>query len=80
MSIEFETVSIQIPKSVKAKLEAIARSGVFLEFDVYNQALADFIELHAWQTWRIEQGIAAREAGDYASDEEVAAAFAAWRK
>ena len=80
MSFEWETVSIKIPKSMKAELEAIAKSKVLApEFDVYNQALHDFIELQAWQTWRIKRGLAARDAGDYASDEEVAAAFAAWR-
>ncbi len=80
MAKEYETVSFRIEKSRKADLDAIAESMDRDRSYVLNQAVADFIELNRWQIERIKQGLAAAEAGDYASDEEMAAAFATWRK
>ncbi len=38
----------------------------------------DFIEINEWRIARIKEGIAAAEAGDFATDEELAAAHAKW--
>ncbi len=38
----------------------------------------DFVEINKWQIARIKEGIAAADAGDFASDEELAAAHAKW--
>jgi predicted transcriptional regulator len=36
------------------------------------QAVRDYVAVNAWQVEKIEQGIAAAQAGDFATDEEVA--------
>ena len=41
--------------------------------------MRDLIDLHHWQVRRIQEGIAAADVDDYATDEEVKAAVAQWR-
>jgi RHH-type rel operon transcriptional repressor/antitoxin RelB len=36
------------------------------------------VELQEWQIQQIEEGLREADAGDFASDEEVAAVFARW--
>jgi len=38
------------------------------------------VELQEWQIRQIEEGLREADAGDFASDEEVAAVFARWTK
>ena len=80
MSKEFETVSFRIEKSKKAELDSLAKAMERDRSYILNQAVADFIAFNRWQIERIEQGMAAAEAGDFATEEEMAAAIAKWRR
>ena len=44
-----------------------------------NEAVENYIELHQWQVNEIRKAIAEADAGDFATEEEVRAAFAAFR-
>ena len=75
-----ETISIRIASDKKAALDAIAAEtgrdlGVVIE-----EALATYLELHAWQVAHIEEGLRQADAGEFASEAEVAEAFARWRR
>ena len=76
--MKYDTVSFRIDKTRKAELDAIAHAMERDRSYVLNRAVADFIELNKWQIQRIKEGIAAADAGDFASDEELAAAHAKW--
>ncbi|WP_373526016.1 CopG family ribbon-helix-helix protein [Nostoc sp.] len=41
-----------------------------------KEAIAAYLEMYQWQIEEIQKGIAEADAGDFASDEEVKAAFA----
>jgi predicted transcriptional regulator len=43
-----------------------------------NEAVENYIDLHHWQIGEIRKAIAEADAGDFASEEEVRAAFAAF--
>ncbi len=40
-----------------------------------NQALEEFLELHAWQLAKTQEGISAAERGEFASDQEMERIF-----
>jgi predicted transcriptional regulator len=75
-----EMVSVRIASGKKAALEAIAvESGRDLGV-VIEDALSAYLELHAWQVAHIEEGLRQADAGEFASEAEVAEAFARWRR
>ncbi len=78
--MSFQTISFRIPKSKKTELDAIAASMDRDRSYVLNQAVAEYIELHRRQTERIKEGVAAAEAGDFATEDDLAAARAKWRR
>ena len=41
-------------------------------------AISSFVEIQEWQIREIENGLREADAGDFASDEEVAAVFTKW--
>jgi predicted transcriptional regulator len=61
--------------------------GVYQEGDimgrdrsnVLNEAVEAYLKTHRWHIAHISEGVRQADAGDFATDEEVAAAFARWR-
>jgi predicted transcriptional regulator len=45
-----------------------------------KDAVSRYIELHRWQIEEITKGIAEADRGEFASDDEVEAAFARWTR
>jgi predicted transcriptional regulator len=72
------TLSLRVPKETLEQLgqlaEATGKSRNFLAV----QAMQDFIEREAWQVAEIMQALKEADAGDFASDDEVAALDAKW--
>ena len=54
--------------------EATGRSRSYL----INQAMREFVEREAWQIAAIQKAIEEADAGEFATDEEVAAMDAKW--
>lgn len=44
-----------------------------------NEAIDAYLDVQRWHVEHIAEGLRQAEAEDFASDEEVAAAFAQWR-
>jgi len=47
---------------------------------VINEAIDAYLEVHQWQLDHIKEGLRQADAGEFASDDEVAAAFSKWRR
>ena len=47
---------------------------------IINQALDVYLEVMEWQLAHIEEGLRQAEAGEFASDDEVKAAFDLWKE
>ncbi len=75
-----ETVTFRVDSDKKDALDAIAAGQDRDRSYVLNQAIDAYIETHRWQIEHIEEGLRQADAGEFATDEEVAAAFAKWRK
>lgn len=78
--MEKETITFRVDREKKAVLDSIAEGLDRDRSYVLNQAIDAYIETQRWQIEHIEEGLRQANAGDFASDEEVAAAFAKWRK
>lgn len=73
-----QTLSLRVPQAIVEQLgvlaEATGRSRNFLAI----QAMQDFIDREAWQIAEIKQALIEADAGDFATDEEMAAMDAKW--
>ena len=73
------TLSVRVEPEVKARLDALAdatqRSRSFLA----AEAIREYIEINEWQLQEIQNGVAEADAGDFASDDELASLARKWR-
>jgi predicted transcriptional regulator len=78
--MEKVNVTCRLDRDAVAFLDAL---GANLDRDrsyLIKQAVAQYIELHAWQIEEVERGIEEADRGEFASDEEVEAMFARWTR
>lgn len=69
-------------RTEQAKREALDKIAQFMDRDrsyVLNEAIENYLDLYEWQIREIEAGLAEADAGEFASDAEVEAAFNKWR-
>jgi len=72
------SLGMRIPTDIKRRLGELAeRTGRSMSF-LAQAALEEYLERESWQLERIREGIAAADAGDFATDEEVVAVFDRW--
>ncbi len=72
---ETAVFTVRVPGTLRQRLDAVAAAMERPRTWVVNRALEEFVEREAWQIAEIERAVAEADAGDFASDEEVAAAF-----
>ncbi len=65
---------MRVPAELESRLDALAHALGRSRSWVLEQALESFIQIED-----IKQALAEAEAGDFATEEEVAAAFGKWR-
>ena len=75
-----ETISVRVTRDQKAALDAIAAQSERDLSVVVEEALSAYLELHDWQLEHIKEGMRQADAGEFASEAEVRAAFARWRR
>ncbi len=73
------TITFRVEDDKKEALDEIAEGLNRDRSYVLNEAVSAYIETHRWQIEHIKEGLRQADAGEFASDEEVAAAFAKWR-
>ncbi len=78
MSAPMTRMTVEVPLEVKQRLESLARATDQSEARLATEAISSYVELQEWQIRQIEDGLREADAGDFASDEEVAAVFARW--
>lgn len=65
---------------VKEKLDRLVRSTKRSRSFLAAEAIADYVDLNAWQVAEIEKAIGEANAGAFADDSEVAATFSKWSR
>jgi RHH-type transcriptional regulator, rel operon repressor / antitoxin RelB len=73
-------LTVRVSAELQDRLDAIADAIDRPRSWVVNRALERFVESEAWQIEEIKRGLAEADAGDFASEAEVAAIFEKWRR
>ena len=73
-----ESVTFRLDAKKRAELDAVAEALDRDRSYVLNEAVEAYLEVHRWHLAHIREGVRQADAGEFASDEEVAAAFARW--
>ena len=78
---ETVTMTIQLPARIHAEMEALAQATGRTTTLLAAEAVEKYLDLESWQIeqiQQIQQGLREADAGDFATPEEVEAAFARW--
>jgi RHH-type rel operon transcriptional repressor/antitoxin RelB len=76
MSERTTAFSIELPVDVKERLDRLAETTGRTATNLATEAIRSFVELQEWQVQEIKSGLREADAGEFATDEEVAAVFA----
>lgn len=68
--------TVRVPEALKERIDALAGALDRPRSWIVQTALEEFVATQAWQVEEIRAALAEAEAGDVASEEEVAAVFA----
>ncbi len=74
-----DAITVRMDAEKRAALDALARVTDRDRSYLINEAIDAYLAVHRWQIARVEEGLRQAEAGEFATDEEVAAAYARWR-
>ncbi len=74
------TISFRIDTRLKEALDAVADDMHRDRSYVLNEAVAAYLDAHSWQIDHIKEGLRQADAGEFATDAEIATAFARWRR
>ncbi|MFD2447869.1 CopG family ribbon-helix-helix protein [Vogesella fluminis] len=73
-------MSLRLPDELTRQLDALAAATGRTKSFLAGQAIRDYIDREAWQIAEIQQAISEADAGDFASDDEVNAISAKWKR
>ena len=73
-------VTFRMPEEKKLLIDELAAAQDRDRSYVINQALDIYLEAMEWQLAHVKEGLRQAEAGEFASDDEVKAAFDLWKK
>ena len=74
------TITFRVDARKKDALDAIA-AGVDRDRSyILNEAIAAYLDAHEWQIEHIKKGVRQADAGKFATEKDVNAAMARWRR
>ena len=74
------TLSFRTSEATKAKLDFLANQQQRDRSFIINEAIDYYLSLQEWQLAHIQAGVEQAKKGEFASDEDVNAAFAKWKQ
>ena len=74
-----EAITVRLEAGKRAELDALARIVSRDRSFLINEAIDAYLTVHRWQVAEIEQGLRQADAGGFATEAEVEAAYAAFR-
>jgi RHH-type transcriptional regulator, rel operon repressor / antitoxin RelB len=73
------TMTVRLEDEVKDRLERLADSTQRSKSFLAAEAIRQFVESNEWQIGEIHAALAEADAGDFASDKDVAALAKKWK-
>lgn len=74
-----DAITVRVDGEKRAALDALARVTDRDRSYLINEAIDAYLAVHRWQIAHIEEGLRQASAGEFATDEEVSAAYARWQ-
>ena len=74
------TITFRVDREKRDTLDAIAEEIDRDRSYILNEAIDAYLETHRWQIEHIRKGVRQADAGKFATEKEVAIAFARWRR
>jgi predicted transcriptional regulator len=74
-----EAITVRLDAGKRAELDELARTTSRDRSFLVNEAIDAYLAAHRWQIAHIEEGLRQADAGDFADEDEVNAAFARWQ-
>jgi len=78
--MQHHTIKFQIESKKRRELDSIATALDRDQSYILNEAIDVYLDVHQWQIAHIREGIRQADAGEFATDAQVAAAFRRRRK
>ncbi len=75
-----EVVTVRLDQEKRAAVDRIAEAFQRDRSFIINEAIDAYLAVHRWHIDHIEEGLRQAEAGEFASGDEVAQAFARWQE
>jgi predicted transcriptional regulator len=72
-------ITVRLDPGKRTALDDLARAMSRDRSFLVNEAIDAYLAVHRWQTAHIQEGLRQAEAGEFAGDDEIAAAYARWR-
>lgn len=70
-----DNITFRLDREKRAALDALAAGMDRDRSYLINEAITLYLEMHQWQVEEIQRAVAEAEAGDFATEDEVAAVF-----
>jgi len=74
-----DVITVRMDAEKREALDALSRAVDRDRSYLINEAVDAYLDVQLWQIAHIEEGLRQADAGEFASDDEVAAAYALWR-
>ena len=75
-----QNVTFRMSEDKKLLIDELAAAQDRDRSYIINQALDVYLEVMEWQLAHIKEGLRQAEAGEFAADDEIKAAFDLWKK
>ena len=75
-----QSVTFRVTEEKKLLIDELAAAQDRDRSYIINQALDTYLEVMEWQLAHIKEGLRQAEAGEFATDDEVKAAFGLWKE
>jgi len=75
-----DIITFNLDTEKRKVLDQIAYSMERERTDILNDAIDAYLEIYQWQLDHIKEGLRQADRGEFATEEEMAAAFARWRQ
>lgn len=72
------TVTTRIDEETQSRLDQLAKATDRSRSWLMADAIRRYVEEEGWQVAAIEEGVRQADAGDFATEDEIKAAFAEW--
>ena len=73
-------LTVRLSTELKERLDRLAKATARSKSWLASDAIARYVQLQEWQIQEIEAGIREADAGEFATDDEVEAVIAKWKR